>query len=490
LTERYSEVNEKKKMDPVNPDELKGTHAQRKDKDIDNDGDVDKSDEYLHNRRKAIKTAMKKEETELDEADVYSIKNTKTGQIYHNSKYPIDKNTQVYKKIKSAGGDHKHAAIHKNGKLVQEEVEDLDEIFGSSKFAKGLRKKMGDASNKKMADFYRKGHEENHNKHLSLAMSGSRTSDHNGHEGSYVQHRNAAEEHKGTPAGKHHAAAAASHDAAADHLDKYKKSGDVKHLNTAVKHSEAAVEHSKKADKAGGTNTDSHLVHSDTKSVMFHHKGMKEDFANNAYKLAKEEVEKIDELSKKTLGSYVKKAAGDAVTKAYKAGDVRDKDSSKNYMKALGRQIGISKATSKLAKEEVELDEAAPKIKPDFVKTQREKDRAHDAAMGRTATGRKKTMTSTQKSMASMRKENEVQVEEATIQRATHKGYQDPMGVGLSPSAKVELGRTTDAPSDAFDANKVIAKTFKDMRASLKNKKMRKGDQDTGDKAPVKNDGK
>jgi hypothetical protein len=99
-------------------------------------------------------------------------------------------------------------------------------------------------------------------------------------------------------------------------------------------------------------------------------------------------------------------------------------------------------------------------------------------------------MTSTQRSLASMRKENEVQVEEATIQPATHKGYQDPMGVGLSPSAKVELGRTTDAPSDAFDANKVIAKTFKDMRASLKNKKMRKGDQDIGDKAPVKNDGK
>jgi hypothetical protein len=143
--------------------------------------------------------------------------------------------------------------------------------------------------------------------------------------------------------------------------------------------------------------------------------------------------------------------------------------------------------------EEVELDEAAPKLKGDWLKKEREKNREHDAAMGRTATGRKKpqrAMTSTQRSLASMRKENEVQVEEATIQPATRKGYQDPMGVGLSPSAKVELGRTTDAPSDAFDANKVIAKTFKDMRASLKNKKMRKGDQDIGDKAPVKNDGK
>ena len=55
-----------------------------------------------------------------------------------------------------------------------------------------------------------------------------------------------------------------------------------------------------------------------------------------------------------------------------------------------------------------DLDEAGPKMKPDFVKTQRAKDAAHNAAMGRTATGRKKpvrTMTSTQRSMASMKKE-------------------------------------------------------------------------------------
>ena len=43
------------KMDPVG----------KADADIDNDGDVDKSDSYLHNRRKAIKKAMKKEEVEV-----------------------------------------------------------------------------------------------------------------------------------------------------------------------------------------------------------------------------------------------------------------------------------------------------------------------------------------------------------------------------------------------------------------------------------------
>lgn len=46
------------KMDDVNPKALKKDFDDRKDKDIDNDGDVDNSDEYLHNRRKAVSKAM------------------------------------------------------------------------------------------------------------------------------------------------------------------------------------------------------------------------------------------------------------------------------------------------------------------------------------------------------------------------------------------------------------------------------------------------
>jgi len=46
-------------LDPVNPNALKGTHDDRKDGDIDNDGDEDDSDEYLHKKRKAISKAMK-----------------------------------------------------------------------------------------------------------------------------------------------------------------------------------------------------------------------------------------------------------------------------------------------------------------------------------------------------------------------------------------------------------------------------------------------
>ena len=66
--------------------------------------------------------------------------------------------------------------------------------------------------------------------------------------------------------------------------------------------------------------------------------------------------------------------------------------------------------------ESVELDEKAPKMKGDWLKQERERNNKHDAAMGRTKTGRKKptrTMTSTQKSLASMRGES-VELDEGT----------------------------------------------------------------------------
>jgi len=56
-------------MDKVQPKALKKKFANRKDKDIDNDGDVDDSDEYLHKRRKAVSKAIDKEE-EVDDKEV------------------------------------------------------------------------------------------------------------------------------------------------------------------------------------------------------------------------------------------------------------------------------------------------------------------------------------------------------------------------------------------------------------------------------------
>ena len=48
-------------LDPVNKDAVKKDFKNRNDKDIDNDGDVDSTDKYLHTRRQAISKAVKSE---------------------------------------------------------------------------------------------------------------------------------------------------------------------------------------------------------------------------------------------------------------------------------------------------------------------------------------------------------------------------------------------------------------------------------------------
>jgi len=53
-------------LDKADPKQAKKDFKDRKDKDIDNDGDVDGSDEYLHKKRKAISKEIEKESVEVD----------------------------------------------------------------------------------------------------------------------------------------------------------------------------------------------------------------------------------------------------------------------------------------------------------------------------------------------------------------------------------------------------------------------------------------
>ena len=75
-------------------------------------------------------------------------------------------------------------------------------------------------------------------------------------------------------------------------------------------------------------------------------------------KLAKEEVEQIDELSKKTLGSYIKKSAEKVHKSSFMAAKDKPENAAKHGMDSYKRIEGIRKATDKLTKEEVELEEA------------------------------------------------------------------------------------------------------------------------------------
>ena len=61
LADTAAKVVSESKLDPVNKDAVKKKFDDRKDKDIDNDGDTDSTDKYLHKRRKAISKATSEE---------------------------------------------------------------------------------------------------------------------------------------------------------------------------------------------------------------------------------------------------------------------------------------------------------------------------------------------------------------------------------------------------------------------------------------------
>jgi uncharacterized phage infection (PIP) family protein YhgE len=71
---RYYDIDEG--LDPVDTSKVEpdDDFEDRDDKDIDNDGDVDGSDEYLHKKRQAISKAVKSTKEGLDERPVKKLK--------------------------------------------------------------------------------------------------------------------------------------------------------------------------------------------------------------------------------------------------------------------------------------------------------------------------------------------------------------------------------------------------------------------------------
>ena len=63
-TNKNNKSDDGEGMDAVQPKAVKKKFDDRKDKDIDNDGDVDSSDKFLHKKRKAISKAIKSDQKE------------------------------------------------------------------------------------------------------------------------------------------------------------------------------------------------------------------------------------------------------------------------------------------------------------------------------------------------------------------------------------------------------------------------------------------
>jgi len=114
-----------KKLDPVG----------KEDDDIDNDGDVDKSDKYLHGRRKAIKKSMKEEAEQIDELKKSGVLSRYINAVKHDVD---DDNASPKRKagyfmaLKKKHGDKKYGFDEPRVKGTNEEAEQIDELKKST----------------------------------------------------------------------------------------------------------------------------------------------------------------------------------------------------------------------------------------------------------------------------------------------------------------------------------------------------------------------
>ncbi|MAH73595.1 MAG: hypothetical protein CMK29_05805 [Porticoccaceae bacterium] len=135
LADAAAKVVSESKLDPVNKDAVKKKFDDRKDKDIDNDGDVDSTDKYLHKRRKAISGNIKEKVTPDDKGE-------KINQKKHDGyKDPKKGEREIIKPIKE--GRMKEIAID----MKDLSAEQFKAKYGESKAE--MQKKLGKPENEK-----------------------------------------------------------------------------------------------------------------------------------------------------------------------------------------------------------------------------------------------------------------------------------------------------------------------------------------------------
>jgi hypothetical protein len=122
--------------------------------------------------------------------------------------------------------------------------------------------------------------------------------------------------------------------------------------------------------KSGRGDADAFAYSRDEKT-MRKEKNRKAGVSTAIGKLTKEEVEELDEISKATLGSYVKKASGKLASHGINMVGSLEKSDIANAAyhgrKIDKRQKGISKATDKLTKEEFALEDYSLEELEDFM---------------------------------------------------------------------------------------------------------------------------
>ena len=234
------------------------------DEDINNDGKTDGTDKYLHNRRKAIASSMKKEEAELEEGEEKGGGYNGTPNV---SRYQAARNATHRAQV-AAAAKQRFKGVRK------EEVEELDELS---------KKTLG----------------------------------------SYVKKASGAEQPKNVMSPKN---------VPLTKIAAYQGDSETGHFGSRF--NQATYD---KADRL--------------------RKNRQTGITRAADKLAKEEVEQVDEISKATMGRYINKAKDSIDMTSYRQG-VKGSTTGPLEKKLTKRHKGIETAVKKLTAEEVDLDEA------------------------------------------------------------------------------------------------------------------------------------
>ena len=133
---------EKKKLDPVG----------KEDADIDNDGDVDKSDKYLHKRRKAIGSAIKKragqklKEDIVVETNKAKVDNYKKGENGKTAVTVAPVSSDPTPEVQAASKRGIYAHLELNGSEISESRKRLLDILAEKAACKSKKKKKGYAA--------------------------------------------------------------------------------------------------------------------------------------------------------------------------------------------------------------------------------------------------------------------------------------------------------------------------------------------------------
>jgi len=141
-------------MDPVNKKALKKDFDDRKDKDIDNDGDVDASDKYLVKRRKAITKAIAKEGNKFTMALKQARDNGEDEMVVSGKTYKVKEVEETMKEnMKSENSYFKVSSMRDALKKVwsesvKEEKEEIKEFVKSD----GSKRRVKEGDNRLKAN--------------------------------------------------------------------------------------------------------------------------------------------------------------------------------------------------------------------------------------------------------------------------------------------------------------------------------------------------